>query len=166
MRQQRRILSLLSLVVLASVILSIPLSASALPPASPVFNSKSVTLSTSMSATFMTTTSIDCKSIEVISVTLQRQDGSAWVFEKYLACPTGVATNINSLVTSKKYADDCVKGNTYRLYVTFQADGYCNPTKLYGIRHWINKDPGYRGIWRDRAGCDEMIARGHMRQST
>lgn len=123
MRQQRRILSLLSLVVLSSIILFIPLSASALPPASPVFNSKSVTLSTSMSATFMTTTSMDCNSISVTSVKLQRQNGSKWEDDKTLVCPSGVAKNIDSLVTAKNYADDCVKGNTYRLYVTFTADG-------------------------------------------
>lgn len=98
-------------------------SASAGLQASPVFNTKSVALSSTMTATMTCTTSVDCKKIYVSAVRLERLSNGSWVKDQDLPCPTATATNDNSFGTSKAYASYCTKGNTYRIVVTFNGDG-------------------------------------------
>lgn len=104
----------------------IPLTALAtdfVPMASPVFVSKSAGLSTAMKAIMTCSTSVICNKIYVSGVALQKQSGSSWAHDKNLPCPSATATNASSFGTSMDYSSYCTKGNTYRVVITFNADG-------------------------------------------
>ncbi len=98
-------------------------SADITPMASPVFVAKTASLSTAMKSVMTCTTSVTCNQIYVSAVTLQRKSGSSWVNAGPLPCPTTVATNASSFATSKDYSSYCTRGNTYRVVITFNADG-------------------------------------------
>lgn len=91
--------------------------------ASPVFVSKSVSLSSSMNGSMSCGTSVICSKIYISSVKLQTLTNGSWGNDVSVPCPTAVATNDASLSASRSYASYCTKGVTYRLYVTFWADG-------------------------------------------
>ena len=104
----------------------IPLTALAtdfVPMASPVFVAKTVGLSTAMKAVMTCSTSVICNKIYVSGVTLQKQSGSSWVHVKSLPCPSTTATNACTFGTSMDYSSHCTKGTTYRVVITFNADG-------------------------------------------
>lgn len=104
----------------------IPLTAFAtdfVPMASPVFVAKTVGLSSEMKAVMTCTTSVICNKIYVSGVTLQKQSGSSWVYDKSLPCPSTSATNASSFGASMNYSSYCTKGTTYRIVVTYNADG-------------------------------------------
>ncbi|MEA5015410.1 MAG: hypothetical protein VB099_12705 [Candidatus Limiplasma sp.] len=104
----------------------IPLTALAtdfVPMASPVFVTKTAGLNTQMKAVMACTTSVICDKICVSGVTLQKQSGSSWAHVKSLPCPSTSATNASSFGASMDYSSHCTKGTTYRIIITYNADG-------------------------------------------
>ncbi len=91
--------------------------------ASAVFVSKTVSLSTSMRSSISCSTSVDCKKIYVSAVKLEKKIGTDWVSTTSLPCPSTTAVNTDIFGAGMDYSSYCTKGNTYRIVVTFNADG-------------------------------------------
>lgn len=123
MTMKKKYLCLLVAVMLICVNVGALASASAGVDASPVFVSKSVSVSSSMNVTMACTTSVTCDSICVSAVALERKSGSSWVPVKPLTPPSKTVSGVNNFATYKDYSGDCTKGNTYRFIITFNADG-------------------------------------------
>lgn len=121
MKKKSLCLLVVALLLCANVVLVA--SADIAPMASPVFVSKTAGLTTAMVAGMTCSTSVICNKIYVSAVTLQRKSGSNWVNAGSLPCPTATATNAFSFGTSKDYSSYCIRGNTYRVVITFNADG-------------------------------------------
>ncbi len=120
----KKLISLFVVIVMVSVNLVFAVSANAALQASPVFATKSAGLSASKSGSMTATTSVVCKKIYVSAVRLQRKSGTSWIDVGSLPCPTTTSVNDDSFVATKSYSSYCTSGNTYRIIVTFNADGY------------------------------------------
>ena len=102
--------------------------------ASPVFNSKTISLSSAMRATMIASTSIICAKIYVQSVTLQKLASGTWVFVKSLPCPAAVY-NTNVFGAGMDYSSHCTKGITYRIVVVFNGDGVTASATSGGVTY-------------------------------
>ena len=119
MKTLKNYFAIATVISLLCLILAIPAAVS---EASPVFNTRSVSFSSSMKSSMSATTSIVCAKISVTSVTLEKSSGGAWGFDKNLPCPSPM-TNTDIYGAGMDYSSYCVKGNTYRIVVVFNADG-------------------------------------------
>ena len=89
-----------------------------------IFNSASVTLSSNKKAVFSAETRSEKNTIKITQVVLQEQNSDGnWVFVCNLTRPTYESHNNIYYGTSKYYTSSIGTG-TFRLYVTFWADGY------------------------------------------
>lgn len=86
------------------------------------FNKTSVGFNASGSATFVAVLTMKCSNVGISSCTLQQQNGSRWVFASNLDTPAG-ATDTAWYSAEMDYSSSMKSGNTYRLSVTFTADG-------------------------------------------
>lgn len=92
------------------------------PNANTAFSSTEVALSSSMYADFFALTTRSYPKITV-SVTLQRKEGSSWVYDRSLPAPTFPSSNTNTWAVSKDYSSYGTSGETYRIKAVFNAEG-------------------------------------------
>lgn len=63
-------------------------------------------------------------SIYVSGCRLQEKEGTTWVNKGNLAVPSDVLHNVCVYSASANYSDKLATGNTYRVIVTYNIDGY------------------------------------------
>ena len=89
-----------------------------------VFDYTATNLSSSKSASFLAETFNTASSIKVTRVRLyKKNDSNNWVYIQDLSVPTEESTNSYYYASNKDYSDSIDTG-TYRLYVTYCADGH------------------------------------------
>lgn len=94
------------------------------PFADSYFDSATISLSSSMKASFSALTSYKSSKIQVTSCTLQRKNGNTWNDVATLTPPSTVATNAYSYRASSAYSSAATSGYTYRVWAVFNADGH------------------------------------------
>jgi len=118
--QMRKILSVFVLMLLIS---SYTLISQAEILSDPVFDSISVTISTSKAVIFDATTFEEHSSIEITRVRLYKKISNVWTYQGDLPLPTNVSVMSDNIYATADYSSYIGTG-TYRLYTTFSADGY------------------------------------------
>jgi hypothetical protein len=118
--QMRKILSVFVLMLLIS---SYTLISRAEILSDPVFDSISVTISTSKAVIFDATTFEEHSSIEITRVRLYKKISNVWTYQGDLPLPTNVSVMSDNIYATADYSSYIGTG-TYRLYTTFSADGY------------------------------------------
>jgi hypothetical protein len=118
--QMRKILSVFVLMLLIS---SYTLISQAEILSDPVFDSISVTISTSKTVIFDATTFEEHSSIEITRVRLYKKISNVWTYQGDLPLPTNVSVMSDNIYATADYSSYIGTG-TYRLYTTFSADGY------------------------------------------
>lgn len=114
------------LIVIAMVtmlLVSILAIATAATLSDPVFDSATTFLTTTKKANFYAETSSVQGSIKVTRVRLYKMVGDTWSYVGDLPVPTKESTNTIVFSTSYDYSSYIGSG-TYRVYTTFNADGY------------------------------------------
>lgn len=86
--------------------------------ANDIFIRASVSLNSSMTATFSASTN-ESTTISVVSCSLQKKENGAWKGAGSLTAP-GSSTG-TSYKKEKSYASSCTSGETYRVVATFKA---------------------------------------------
>ena len=117
--KNRVLVSLVLFIVLTSLI-HIALAGS---NSDEVFDSASVFLSSTKTASFNAETTEFHNSIMVTQVCLYKKIGNTWIFQRYLPAPTTEATNLDVFTASMDYSSYIGTG-TYRIHATFTADGH------------------------------------------
>jgi hypothetical protein len=123
MGNRKKYLGFLLCLILLSFIVQAT-AATFTPMADSVFSRTSVSVNTSMSATFSATAQLVCESISVTSCTLQVKNGSTWSNVGSVTPPSAVAENTTVYGAVKGYSSYCTSGKTYRLKAVFTADGH------------------------------------------
>ena len=114
---------MLSVFVLMLLISSYTLISRAEILSDPVFDSISVTISTSKTVIFDATTFEEHSSIEITRVRLYKKISNVWTYQGDLPLPTNVSVMSDNIYATADYSSYIGTG-TYRLYTTFSADGY------------------------------------------
>ncbi len=114
---------ILSVFVLMLLISSYTLISQAEILSDPVFDSISVTISTSKTVIFDATTFEEHSSIEITRVRLYKKISNVWTYQGDLPLPTNVSVMSDNIYATADYSSYIGTG-TYRLYTTFSADGY------------------------------------------
>ena len=114
---------ILSVFVLMLLISSYTLISRAEILSDPVFDSISVTISTSKTVIFDATTFEEHSSIEITRVRLYKKISNVWTYQGDLPLPTNVSVMSDNIYATADYSSYIGTG-TYRLYTTFSADGY------------------------------------------
>jgi len=114
---------ILSVFVLMLLISSYTLISQAEILSDPVFDSISVTISTSKAVIFDATTFEEHSSIEITRVRLYKKISNVWTYQGDLPLPTNVSVMSDNIYATADYSSYIGTG-TYRLYTTFSADGY------------------------------------------
>lgn len=120
-----RVFCALSLILVSIVSMALAApghSDSVEPKANTAFSSTEVALSSSMYADFFALTTKSYSKITV-SVTLQRKEGSSWVYDRSLPAPVFPSSNTNTWAVSKDYSSYGTSGKTYRIKAVFNAEG-------------------------------------------
>ena len=91
--------------------------------ASSVLISGSVICTSTMYTQFSASLKIECETIYVSSVVLQKKSGSSWQTIKSLTAPSDIVSNDKQFRAYANYNDSYESG-IYRLKAVFNADGY------------------------------------------
>lgn len=118
----------MTLSVFATILLVFAAATSAfaleiIPYADSVFDSATISLSTTKTATFSAITYEIASSISVKSVKLEKMVNNVWMDAGTLTAPSKVAANTIGYTASMSYSSNIGTG-TYRIKATFNADGY------------------------------------------
>lgn len=118
----------MTLSVFAAILLVFAVATSAfaleiIPYADSVFDSATISLSTTKTATFSAITYEIASSISVKSVKLEKMVNNVWMDAGTLTAPSKVAANTIGYTASMSYSSNIGTG-TYRIKATFNADGY------------------------------------------
>lgn len=89
---------------------------------SQMFRSVSVQGNSTGTVTFSALLNMQCTSIEISSCTLHLYEDSKWSYVTTLGVPEG-KSNVLRYGASVDYSASLTHGNTYRVVVTFTADG-------------------------------------------
>jgi len=93
--------------------------------ADPVFDSITITLTTSKNALFSAYTNDIVGSIKVASCWLQKKVGNTWTYYCWLPAPSDESNNTIGYESSMNYSSYIPSdGNTYRVAGRFVADGH------------------------------------------
>lgn len=105
-----------------TLILIMPMNGIAATKANPVIDETTITLTTSMYATFNAETSYTCSKIWVSSCYLQRMSSTGTVLSSTLVpAPTKSSSNTSSFDAEKSYSSYVTSGQRYRIKATFKA---------------------------------------------
>ena len=105
-----------------TLILIMPMNGIAATQANPVIDETTITLTTSMYATFNAETSYTCSKIWVSSCYLQRMSSTGTVLSSTLVpAPTKSSSNTSSFDAEKSYSSYVTSGQRYRIKATFKA---------------------------------------------
>lgn len=112
------------IVVVVTILLVFTLIGSAfasgfVPFASSIFDSASISLNSSMTATFKATT-MQNTTIKVTSCTLQKKVNGVWQNASSLTAPPSASSTLK-YVETKDYSSQCTGGTIYRISATFSA---------------------------------------------
>lgn len=109
------------LAIMFATVLCFPATADYSIQANLNISNASITLSSTMTATF-TCSTYDLYNISVSSVKLQVQNSNGTWSSSALSAPSSVS-NSSSLLKTMSYSGSCTKGKTYRISCTFNAGG-------------------------------------------
>lgn len=112
MKRNRIICALAVLMLLAAGVIPAVIA-----EANPIFNSASVSLSSTMTAKF--SASLSKTSTVTVTCTLEKKVNNVWKTDKTLTAPPSQTTMKYS--AAKDYSGNCSKGNTYRIIVVYTA---------------------------------------------